>query len=115
MWREPGGPWCTVQNGESLALADGDQLGLDVNDPDGAVFSCQLEAAYSQIPLPRQGQPLYVQAAFDFRAEHEGDLGFRAGDIIEVTQQGELDGWWEGSLNGQIGWFPSSYCSAPYK
>ena len=33
--------------------------------------------------------------------------------MIQVTQQGEPDGWWEGALNGQVGWFPSNYC-APY-
>jgi len=59
-------------------------------------------------------QRTLVQATYDFPPEQQGDLGFRAGDIIEVTQQGEADGWWEGTLNGQTGWFPSGFCSAPF-
>ena len=61
-----------------------------------------------------QAQPSYVQATFDFADPEAGQLGFRVGDVIEVTQQGEPDGWWEGSLHGQVGWFPSTYCSALY-
>jgi Rho guanine nucleotide exchange factor 7 len=30
------------------------------------------------------------------------------GDIITVTQTME-GGWWEGTLNGKTGWFPSNY------
>ena len=31
LWRERGGPWCSVQRGESLTLTDGDQAGLYPN------------------------------------------------------------------------------------
>ena len=35
-------------------------------------------------------------------------LCFSKGEIITVTQV--LDGgWWEGTLNGKTGWFPSNY------
>ena len=35
-------------------------------------------------------------------------LCFSKGDIVTVTQV--LDGgWWEGTLNGKTGWFPSNY------
>ena len=59
------------------------------------------------------GGQSYVQALSDFTPHHPGELGFRAGDIIQVMQPGETGGWWEGLLNGQAGWFPSNYCSAP--
>ena len=35
-------------------------------------------------------------------------LPFFAGDIISVTQMVD-GGWWEGSLNGEVGWFPSNF------
>ncbi|ESO10315.1 hypothetical protein HELRODRAFT_91958, partial [Helobdella robusta] len=35
-------------------------------------------------------------------------LCFQKGDLILVTQA--IDGgWWEGTLNGFTGWFPSNY------
>lgn len=58
--------------------------------------------------------PLVVEALFASSAAEAGQLSFAAGDIIAVVTQGEPDGWWEGSLRGASGWFPSTYCSAPF-
>jgi Rho guanine nucleotide exchange factor 7 len=33
---------------------------------------------------------------------------FGKGDIITLTQQIE-GGWWEGTIGGKTGWFPSNY------
>jgi len=41
MWRERGGPWCSVPKGGSLVLSDGDQVSLDAQDPDAAIFTCE--------------------------------------------------------------------------
>ncbi|XP_056157582.1 rho guanine nucleotide exchange factor 7b isoform X1 [Lampris incognitus] len=49
-----------------------------------------------------------VKARFAFQRTNEDELSFSKGDIISVTRQ-EEGGWWEGSLNGQSGWFPSNY------
>lgn len=35
-------------------------------------------------------------------------LNFKKGDIITITQK-EEGGWWEGTLDGKTGWFPSNY------
>ncbi|GFR71101.1 rho guanine nucleotide exchange factor 7, partial [Elysia marginata] len=35
-------------------------------------------------------------------------LCFKKGDVITVTQCVD-GGWWEGTLNGRTGWFPSNY------
>ena len=35
-------------------------------------------------------------------------LKFKKGDIITITQK-EDGGWWEGTLDGKTGWFPSNY------
>mmetsp|Transcript_9942 Transcript_9942/g.25702 ORF Transcript_9942/g.25702 Transcript_9942/m.25702 type:complete len:161 (-) Transcript_9942:305-787(-) len=67
-----------------------------------------------QSDYAQQAQPLCVQAIADYLYPQQGELGFRTGDVIQVAQQGEAGGWWEGWINGQGGWFPSNYCSSPY-
>uniref|UniRef100_A0A8C4IWD6 Osteoclast-stimulating factor 1 n=1 Tax=Dicentrarchus labrax TaxID=13489 RepID=A0A8C4IWD6_DICLA len=49
-----------------------------------------------------------VKARFPFQQTNEDELSFSKGDIISVSRQ-EDGGWWEGSLNGKSGWFPSNY------
>ncbi|XP_061745167.1 rho guanine nucleotide exchange factor 7-like isoform X1 [Nerophis ophidion] len=49
-----------------------------------------------------------VKARFAFHQTNEDELSFSKGDIISVSRQ-EEGGWWEGSLNGKSGWFPSNY------
>ncbi|XP_067299759.1 rho guanine nucleotide exchange factor 7a isoform X1 [Pseudorasbora parva] len=51
---------------------------------------------------------LVVKARFNFQQTNEDELSFSKGDIINVTRT-EEGGWWEGSLNGRTGWFPSNY------
>ncbi|XP_066517267.1 rho guanine nucleotide exchange factor 7b isoform X1 [Hoplias malabaricus] len=51
---------------------------------------------------------LLVKARFNFQQTNEDELCFNKGDIIQVTRQ-EEGGWWEGTLNGKTGWFPSNY------
>jgi len=49
-----------------------------------------------------------VQAMFDFKPQEEGELEFRRGDIITVTNKDD-ENWWEGSLNSRTGMFPATY------
>nr|XP_046238289.1 rho guanine nucleotide exchange factor 7b isoform X1 [Scatophagus argus] len=49
-----------------------------------------------------------VKARFAFKQTNEDELSFSKGDIITVIRQ-EDGGWWEGSLSGKCGWFPSNY------
>ena len=119
--------WNWLSNGETQVLAHGSQVSLDSRDTEGAVFTVggpyedQQQYGYAQPQEQQQGQQQgqqqvlwYVQAASDYVDPEAGRLNFRAGDVIEVVQQGEPAGWWEGSLNGQVGWFPSNFCSEPY-
>ncbi|XP_075950557.1 rho guanine nucleotide exchange factor 7b [Anarhichas minor] len=48
------------------------------------------------------------KARFTFQQTNEDELSFSKGDIVSVSRQDE-GGWWEGSLNGHSGWFPSNY------
>ncbi|NWV06800.1 ARHG6 factor, partial [Ptilonorhynchus violaceus] len=75
-------------------------------------------ASHSARALRRQSKPvemtengshqLVVKARFNFKQTNEDELSVNKGDIIYVTRV-EEGGWWEGTLNGKTGWFPSNY------
>lgn len=58
-------------------------------------------------PPPKKGVNCYT-AQWDFQGGGEGELSFKEGDTINVTNQ-EDAGWWEGELKGKKGLFPSNY------
>ncbi|XP_020508339.2 GRB2-related adapter protein 2a [Labrus bergylta] len=60
------------------------------------------------MPLPQRAPSLQVKALYDFRAEEDDELGFCAGDIIEVIDRSDAS-WWRGRLRGKSGLFPANY------
>ncbi|KAK5661275.1 hypothetical protein OQA88_11169 [Cercophora sp. LCS_1] len=51
-----------------------------------------------------------VIALYDYSAQAEGDLSFRAGDVIEIMQRTTNENeWWTGRLGGKSGQFPGNY------
>jgi len=59
-------------------------------------------------PTPATGSAKAV-ALYEYTGNDTGELSFREGEIISVTNQNDNDGWWEGELNGKKGWFPATY------
>ncbi|KAJ4306104.1 BAR adaptor protein Hob1 [Collariella sp. IMI 366227] len=79
-------------------------------------------AAKSKPPPPPKPKPSRLSAApkvetvtalYDYSAQAEGDLSFRAGDVIEVlTRTANDNEWWTGSVGGKQGQFPGEFISS---
>ncbi|XP_051737895.1 SH3 domain-containing kinase-binding protein 1 isoform X3 [Ctenopharyngodon idella] len=48
------------------------------------------------------------KAAFSYTPQNDDELELKIGDVIEVLGEVE-EGWWEGTLNGKTGMFPSNF------
>ncbi|XP_066542353.1 rho guanine nucleotide exchange factor 7a isoform X2 [Hoplias malabaricus] len=67
-----------------------------------------LHNQFRSLDMTENNTQLVVKARFTFQQTNEDELSFSKGDIISVTRT-EEGGWWEGTLNGRTGWFPSNY------
>eukprot|EP00040_Diaphanoeca_grandis_P015574 m.79567 g.79567 ORF g.79567 m.79567 type:complete len:250 (-) comp25229_c1_seq1:43-792(-) len=86
--------------------------GRNIGDAAGAK---QPAAAKEPIQPPRQTPAAapttggrVVTAQYNFEPQESGELRFRKGDIITVTDSTD-ENWWKGSCNGESGLFPASY------
>uniref|UniRef100_A0A8C2N2M8 SH3-domain GRB2-like 3 n=1 Tax=Cricetulus griseus TaxID=10029 RepID=A0A8C2N2M8_CRIGR len=74
------------------------------SDINGVSSSTTSKMSGTQIP---KDQPC-CRGLYDFEPENEGELGFKEGDIITLTNQID-ENWYEGMLRGESGFFPINY------
>ncbi|XP_050509877.1 growth factor receptor-bound protein 2 isoform X1 [Diabrotica virgifera virgifera] len=58
------------------------------------------------------GEEYLVQALYDFTPQEVGELEFRRGDVITVTDRSDQH-WWHGEIGHRKGLFPATYVT-PY-
>ena len=65
------------------------------------------ETAAPSVPAKTTESAETVTALYDYTATDPGELSFKEGDVITIiSKSGD---WWQGSLNGTTGQFPSNY------
>eukprot|EP00964_Phaeocystis_antarctica_P060243 scaffold35915_cov69-Phaeocystis_antarctica.AAC.4 len=99
LWRQSGAPWYAMSRSETCTLADGDQISLDCNDPEAAVFTCEVNSAAQQTYT----QQYYAQSCAHRYAQSYAQQGY--------TQQGYAQqGYAQGDLRMVVG--PPSWSAA---
>ncbi|KAG3262481.1 endophilin-A3 isoform X1 [Ictidomys tridecemlineatus] len=68
------------------------------------VSTSAAKSAGSNVPMD---QPC-CRGLYDFEPENQGELGFKEGDIITLTNQID-ENWYEGMIRGESGFFPINY------
>ena len=53
-------------------------------------------------------QTVLVRALFEYQGTTETELDLRENDVVTVLKQ-DRSGWWQGEVDGRIGWFPFNY------
>jgi len=71
----PRGPWNGLTKGERHVLRDGDQISLDGNDPDAAVFTCHVSSGIQG----NEAQQDYMQQGYTQRPAHTEHPGHAQG------------------------------------
>ena len=92
-----------IEHGANVDARDAeDQLPVDHADEE-PVIALLTEATQ------RKGSAESIVALFDYNAEQEDELSFKAGNRVSVLSR-ELDCWWKVSLpEGQVGLVPSNF------
>lgn len=64
--------------------------------------------AFLPLQLISDGSVVYAEALWDHVTMDDQELGFKAGDVIEVVDATNKEWWW-GRIMDSEGWFPASF------
>lgn len=80
-------------------------------DPTGFDESARSEQVAAGVEVPELAPgKIRIRALYDYDATQDGDLSFRAGDMIIADGASfSGDGWVSGECNGSTGIFPANY------
>ncbi|BFZ25337.1 hypothetical protein BsWGS_28375 [Bradybaena similaris] len=59
-------------------------------------------------PPKKKDKQKRCKVLFEYKKENDDELELAVGEILDFHKEVE-DGWWEGSLNGKVGVFPSNF------
>ncbi|TGJ87036.1 hypothetical protein E0Z10_g1744 [Xylaria hypoxylon] len=103
----------------AVALPSKSPFSPPIGGPSSAALAAA--AAGKSKPPPPKPKPSRLAAApavdtatalYDYSAQAEGDLSFRAGDVIEIViRTSNENEWWTGKINGRQGQFPGKFIS----
>lgn len=67
-------------------------------------------SSYNEVPVSPYGPAFVygkkcVTALYSYEATADTELDMSEGDIIQVLKEDD-SGWWQGEVDGRIGWFP---------
>jgi len=117
-----GNPFSSSPSSDPFELPgdeDADDLDYGRSSPTAALFggSARLPPQKKLTPkaeltrplLPHEGVARAI-ALYDFNAVQPGDLPFKKGQVIVVTQKSaDTNTWWKGKLEGREGMFPANF------
>eukprot|EP00035_Acanthoeca_spectabilis_P020277 m.432017 g.432017 ORF g.432017 m.432017 type:complete len:247 (-) comp17381_c0_seq1:74-814(-) len=86
---------------------DGKAVGLDGGAPAAAAPAPAPAKRSAPPPQPKPAAKV-VTALYAFEPQESGELRFKKGDVITVTEDTD-ENWWKGTCNGEAGMFPASY------
>ena len=75
--------------------------------PPAIVPATELPPMPKRARKPVDTRPL-VKVLFDHTAENPDELTIKTNQFIHITKKND-GGWWEGELDGKVGWFPDNF------